>query len=316
MRVGFIGGTHYVGPASVPLLLEAGHEVVVAHSGEHEHPAVANVEHLHGSREDLLAAGGSLERWSPDVLVDTFANGATAEKSRQLGECAGRIGVRQVVAVSSMDVYEHCVHAGIADGTGIVSMPPEPFPLREDAPLRHRPYPGGSEDHDNVAMETELAGAERLTVLRPGAVYGPYARTRESYFVLLAREGVHQLPFPDRGQQIFHRVAVGRVGRAVVAALDRAPEGRWACNVVDPFDWNFAGLAGEVGRLLNWGWEPIETDFPDAEHPWATAHPILGSDERLREVLDVHEPDPRAALAETIDWLWQHRAELPPRMLS
>ena len=62
MRVAFIGGTHYVGPVTVPLLLEASHEAVVAHSGAHEHPSVADVEHLHGSRDELLAEGHVWQR--------------------------------------------------------------------------------------------------------------------------------------------------------------------------------------------------------------------------------------------------------------
>jgi nucleoside-diphosphate-sugar epimerase len=310
MRVAFVGGTHYVGPVAVLLLLEAGHEVVVAHSGAHEHPAVADVEHLHGPRDELLAEGGPVERWSPEVLVDTFAPGATAEKGRALAACASRAATAQVVAVSSMDVYQHCVHAGIADGSGIVPLPPQRLPLYEDAPLRDKPYPGGSPEHDNVAMEGALGGAARITVLRPGAIYGPYLDTRERHFVERVRDEVRKLKLPDRGQQIFHAVAVERVGRAVVASLERAPEGFWACNVVDPTYWTFAGLAGEVGRLLDWDWEPVEVPFADADHPWATAHPIIGSDIRLRQVLEVEEPDSRDALAETIGWLWEHRAEL------
>ena len=310
MRVAFVGGTHYVGPVAVPLLLEAGHEVVVAHSGAHEHPAVADVEHLHGPRDELLAEGGPIERWAPEVLIDTFAPGATAEKGLALAACASRAGAAQVVAVSSMDVYEHCVHAGIADGSGVVPMPPQRLPLSEDAPLRDKPYPGGSPEHDNVAMEAALGGAARITALRPGAIYGPYRNTRERYLVERVRDGVRELTLPDRGQQIFHAVAVERVGRAVVASLERAPEGFWACNVVDPAYWTFAGLAGEVGRLLDWDWEPVDVTFAEADHPWATAHPIIGSDIRLREILQVEEPEPRDALAEAIRWLWEHRAEL------
>jgi len=311
MRVAFIGGTHYVGPVTVPLLLEASHEAVVAHSGAHEHPSVADVEHLHGSRDELLAEGGEIERWSPDVLVDTFAGGATAERSRALSACAHRSGAAQIIAVSSMDVYAHCIDAGLADGSGVVAMPPQPLPIDEDAPLRDTPYPGGSAAHDNVAMEAALDGPARVTVLRPGAIYGPYPNTREGYFVERVRDGVHELKFPDRGQQIFHRVAVERVGRAIVAAIERAPEGFWACNVVDPYDWTFAGLAGQVGQLLDWEWKPIDVPFADEDHPWAAAHPIFGSDVRLREILEVREPDPRAALTETIEWLWQHRDQLP-----
>jgi nucleoside-diphosphate-sugar epimerase len=311
MRVAFIGGTYYVGPVAVPLLLRANHEVVVAHSGVHEHPSVADVEHLHGSREELLAEGGVIERWSPGVLVDTFAGGATAEKSRVLSACAQRCGAAQIIVVSSMDVYAHCIHAGLADGSGIVTMPPQSLPITEDASLRIGPYPGASPGHDNVAMEAALEGLARMTVLRPGAIYGPYPNTRERYFVERVRDGVHNLKFPDRGQQIFHRVAVERVGRAIVAAIEHAPNGFWACNVVDPYDWTFAGLAGQVGRLLDWDWNPVEVPFKDEDQPWAAAHPIFGSDYRLREILEVREPDPRAALADTIEWLWQHRDQLP-----
>jgi nucleoside-diphosphate-sugar epimerase len=311
MRVAFIGGTYYLGPATVPLLAARGHEVVVAHSGAHEHPSVQDVEHFHGDRGHLLAPGGPVERWVPDVLIDTFAGGATADKGRAVAECAARCGA-PVVAVSSMDVYEHVVHAGMADWSGIVALPPQRFPITEDAPLREGPYPGGSAAHDNVAMEAALRPAGRVTVLRPGAIYGPFAESREWYFINLVRRGIRDLPLPGRGQQLFHRVAVERVARAIVAAAERGPDAFWACNVVDPYDWTFAGLAGEVGRLLEWEWEPREVPVEEIEHPWAAAHPIIGSDRRLREVLGVrdHEPDPRSALAETVAWLWEHRARL------
>ena len=51
----------------------------------------------------------------PDAVVDTFAGGATAAKARQLGELAGRARAGRIVAVSSMDVYRHCVDAGVDD---------------------------------------------------------------------------------------------------------------------------------------------------------------------------------------------------------
>src|SRR4029453_18820332 len=83
-------------------------------------------------------------------------------------------------------------------------------------------------------MEAALGHAPRLTVVRPGAIYGAYRNTRERYFVERVRDGIHELKLPDRGQQIFHAVAVERVGRGIVAALEYAPGGFWACNVVDP----------------------------------------------------------------------------------
>ena len=312
VRIAFIGGTYYLGPVAVPFLCEAGHEVAIAHTGAHEHPGVETVEHLHGSRAELLGTSGLVENWAPEVLVDTFAPGATSAAAEALVECARRSGTRQIVAVSSMDVYQHCVDAGMADGSGTVALPAEPIPISEDAPLRTAPYPGGSAAHDNVAMEAALHDAGRVTVLRPGAIYGPYPNARERYFVERIRDGVRTLKLPDRGQQIFHRVAVERVAGAIVAAVGRAPDGFWACNVVDPYDWTFAGLAGEAARVLDWEWEPVDVLFSEEDHPWAAAHPIFASDRRLREVLRVEEPDPRAALERTLRWLWEHRDELPP----
>jgi nucleoside-diphosphate-sugar epimerase len=307
MRVVFIGGTNFVGPVGVRLAHAAGHHVAVAHTGMHE-ADLPDVEHFHGPRDELLAPDGPVERWRPEVVVDTFAGGATGEKARQLEAAAKRASVRQLVAVSSIDVYQYCVDAGLSDMSGAVPFPSEPLPLREESPLRKGPYPGGSPAHDNVAMETALQdGGQRVTVLRPGTIYGPHPDVREWTLVEAVARGERELKLPDGGTQIFHRVAVERVGRAIVAAFDRAPDGFWACNIVDPYDWTYAGLAAEIAELLNWEWHPSRVPFDDTEHPWQTAHPVLCCDRRLREVLQVLEPDPRAALAETVDWLWEHR---------
>ena len=101
-----------------------------------------------------------------------------------------------------------------------------------------------------------------------------------------------------------------RVGRAVVAALDRAPDGFWACNVVDPYDWTYAGLDGHIADMLGWESEPARVAFSAVDHPWQTAFPVICSDRRLREVLGVVDPDPDAALRETVEWLWANRERL------
>ncbi len=93
------------------------------------------------------------------------------------------------------------------------------------------------------------------------------------------------------------------MARAIAAPLELAPDGLWACNVVDPYDWDFSGLARRVAKVLNWEWEPQRVQFSEEDHPWQTSHPVLASDARLREVLRVTEPDPEAALEETIHWL-------------
>jgi nucleoside-diphosphate-sugar epimerase len=309
MRVILIGGTGPAGRSALPHLLAAGHSVAVAHSGAHELPDLPDVEHLHETRDELLAPGGPVERWAPEALVDTFAGGATADKARRLGQLAERCGARQIVAVSSMDVYRHCAAAGVDEHTPL-ELPLDALPLPESAPRRSGPSPGGGTRHDNVAMEDALHGAEAITVLRPGAIYGPYLHPRvfrEWYLVGKVARGEHELALPAGGTQIFHRVACERVGRAVAAALERAPRGRWECNVGDPRDYTFGALAALVAERLDWTWELRDVPWEEGDHPWNVRHAVITDTARLRDVLGVTEPDPVAATIAQVEWLWEHR---------
>ena len=317
MRVCFVGGTRFVGPAAIGHLLAAGHEVAIAHTGAHEADLPAEVEHLHGTRAELLGESGAVEAWRPEALIDTCSGGATAWKAEQLAGCAQRAGVGQIVAISSMDVYGYLLDAGIGFGNPGAAVPRGPLPVHEDDPLRDTPYPGAQEVegggvHDNVAMEASLHGAApRVTALRPGAIYGSHPDSRERLIVEMVREQQRVVALPGGGDQLFHRVAVDRVGRAVAAALQHAPDGFWACNVGDPYDWTYGALVAEVGRLLDWEFA-FEVVGPDeADHPWKGLHPVVCSTRRLEDVLGVREPDPRAALAECVQWLWQN--ETPGR---
>lgn len=312
MKVVVIGGTKFVGPAAVDRLVGYGHEVAVAHSGAHEHPAVDAVEHLHGDREALLFRGGPVDAWRPDAVVDTFPGGATAEKSEQLAACATRTGAR-IVAISSVDVYQHGVDSGMGDGSGSLALTVDPIPLREDARRRVGPYPGAAPEHDNVAMEDGLARAGcAAAVLRPGAIYGPHPSAREWTLVRKVALGERDLPLPDGGVQLFHRVALDRLSRAIAAAVERPTDAPWACNVVDPYDRDYSGLARRIGEILDWDWEPRQVRFSEDVHPWQTSHPILVSDRRPRDDLGVtsDQPDPDEALRETVEWLWEHREEI------
>ena len=312
MRVLFIGGTGPVGLAALPHLARDGHEVALAHTGAHEPRDAAAVEHLHGRRAELLAEGGPAERWRPQALIDTFAGGATAAKARELVALARRTQAERLVVVSSMDVYRHCADAGV-DANEPAALAHDPLPLREESPLRAGPSPGSGARHDNVAMERELGGEGSVTVLRPGAIYGPYRHPhmlREWFLVGKVARGEHLLELPAGGTQLFHRVAVERVGRAIAAALVRAPRGFWACNVGDPSDLTFGGLARLVAERLDWSWDAREVPWEQSDHPWNVRHPVIADTSRLRNVLGVAEPDPWRATIDQIDWLWHNRAAL------
>lgn len=312
MRVIFLGGTGPVGLAGIPHLLAGGHEVAVAHTGAHEPGTLGSLKHLHGQRDLLLAPDGAVERWRPDAIIDTFAGGATAEKAQELGALAERIDAGHLVAVSSIDVYRHCADAGV-DGNEPTALARDLLPLHEDAPRRTGPSPGGGMAHDNVAMEDALCGAKHITILRPGAIYGPQlhrAVLREWYLVERVARGQRALGLPAGGGQLFHRVALDRVGRAIAASLEYAPTGRWAVNVADPQDLTFGALAALVAGRLSWDWEAENVAWEDSDHPWNVRHPVLVDTSRLRDVLGVATPEPRQATEEQIYWLWQHRDDI------
>ena len=70
--------------------------------------------------------------------------------------------------------------------------------------------------------------------------------------------------------------------------------------------------------MLDFEWQPVFTadtvddravgPFPVSAvtHPFMLYTPGVYSDERLRLVLGVKGPDPRQALQETVNWLWEH----------
>ena len=314
MRIVFLGGTGPVGSATAAAAATGGDEFFVAHSGVHEGPPDLLATHLHGSRDELLAPGGLVERVKPDVLVDSFFGGptpgATAVKANELVRFAARNEVARLVAISSTDVYRYCAEAGLDGGYGLTLLPSDPLPLTEDSPLRG-PNPT-RDNHDNVRMEQALREqtfAGSITTLRLGMVYGKFAHTREAGLVAKVKAGERRLELPARGAQFFARVSVDRVGRAVHASTRRNEPGIFTCNVVDPYGWTYAGLAAQIGRILNWTWDPIDVHFDlstGAAHPFALASPCIFDDRRLRDDLQVNEPDPRWALEDLAQWLFEH----------
>lgn len=312
MRVLFVGGTGPVGRVSIPYLLAAGHEVAVAHTGAHEPDGLPAVEHLHGGRKELLSPGGVAERWRPTALIDTFAGGATAAKGLELLGVARRVDAHHIVAVSSVDVYRHCADAGV-DGNASRVLARDSLPLRESAPRRTGPSPGSGSTHDNVAMEDALLDAESVTILRPGAIYGPVLHSemlREWYLVGRVVHGEHVLPLPAGGTQIFHRTSLDLVGRAVAAAVLHGASGYLKVNVADLQDLTFGGLAALVAGRLRWEWQPTVVSWEVGDHPWNVRHPVLVDTTRLREVLKVTQPVALESTEAQIDWLWEHKSEV------
>lgn len=96
-----------------------------------------------------------------DVVIDMIC---MSEREAQIS--ASHFRNERIVVISSGDVYRQ--YDGLL---GRYSGPPDPTPLREDAPLRENLFSYGG-DYEKILVERTLAGP-RTTILRLPAVYGP-----------------------------------------------------------------------------------------------------------------------------------------------
>jgi hypothetical protein len=70
---------------------------------------------------------------------------------------------------------------------------------------------------------------------------------------------------------------------------------------------NGAWSCRTAARRSGTEWRLTESATP---LPPQTSHPVLCSDERLRHLLHITQPDPLHALTETVHWLWAHRDQI------
>ncbi|WNZ25789.1 hypothetical protein HJG54_25105 [Leptolyngbya sp. NK1-12] len=115
------------------------------------------------------------ERFAPDVILDLIPYTETQAQAvvQVFSDCT-----QHIVAISSGDVYRN--YEGLQ---GRSNHPPDPVPLKENAPLRETRYPYRDlegldfefkQDYDKILVEQVLINAPTLstTILRLPAVYG------------------------------------------------------------------------------------------------------------------------------------------------
>ena len=70
MKTLVLGGTRFIGPPAVRLLVAQGHEVTVFHRGQSNTAPLPEVRHVHGDRKQLTDFADELRRLEPDVVLD------------------------------------------------------------------------------------------------------------------------------------------------------------------------------------------------------------------------------------------------------
>lgn len=271
-----LGATGQIGRAAVTALAADGWEVTAASSGGGRDSTWP--EEVHGVRLDrdedgaLAAALGD----GCDVLVDMVAFGGA--HARQLTGLADRIG--SAVVISSGSVYEDERGRSFDTQDRPEGGPHYPVPIPES---QATVAPGdGTYATRKVRLEQELLAAGDslpVTLLRAGAVHGPYCRTpRELYFVKRAVDGRTRRVLAYGGTSRFHPVHVSNLAELIRLAALRP--GSRVLNAADPEVPTVAEIGTAVDEVLGRKAETVLLAGAPApgrvgETPWTAAHDIV-----------------------------------------
>lgn len=309
MRTVVIGGSGHIGTYLIPMLVEAGHQVINIARGTRQpytpHSAWEKVETLVADREAEDAAGtfgGRVRDLNPDIVIDLI--------------CFTEVSARQIVEALRGRV-QHFLHCGTVWTHGHSSI----VPATEDMPR----YPFGEYGIQKLAIEQYLLDEARrgnfpATALHPGHIVGvgwrpinPAGNLNPEVFTKLARG--ETLTLPNLGMETLHHVHAEDVAQSFMKAIIHwnASVGE-GFHVVSPAALTLRGYAEAAARWF--GKEAQLTFLPfeqwretvseqDAAATWDhIAHSPNASIAKAQRLID-YQPrySSLQAVREAVDWL-------------
>ena len=231
LKILILGGTGFLGPATIEAALARGHQVTMFNRGKTRPGLYPEVEKLHGDRDPKLGEGlKSLQGREWDVVID---NSAYYPRMVQASASLLAPHVKQYVIISSISAYKE----------------PNPVNGDETAPLATMPDPAletmGKDMMYYGALKAlceqaaEAACPGRVTVVRPGYIVGPDDPSgRFTYWpVRMDRGGEMVIPGgPDDPIQI---IDVRDLGAWLVRVVEDGTVGRFnACGPERKLPWS------------------------------------------------------------------------------
>jgi nucleoside-diphosphate-sugar epimerase len=288
-----LGGTGFVGSAIVERLVRGGWEVTAASRGDP--PPELDARHARLDRDEPGALGAALGD-GVDVLVDVIP--FTPTHARQLLEVQTAAG--SFVAISSAAVYSDDEGRSFDDD----EFPSLPVPV----PETQRTVEPSDESYARrkVALERTLLenATVPVTVLRPGAIYGPRARdAREWHFVKRALDGRPAVLLAWRGESRSQTSSVRNLAELVALAAEQP--GTRVLNAADDEARTVLEISRAIADVVGHEREEVLVD-EDAIGwtPWSTQRPIVLDMSAARAELGyAGAVEYGPALAEACDWL-------------
>lgn len=253
-----LGGTRFLGPATVNYALERGHKVTLFNRGRTNTHLFPDLEKLKGDRNDDLE---SLRGRSWDAVIDT--SGYIPRHVRMTAELLAD-KVKQYLFVSSVSVYSSLSVPGL-DETARVGTLEDPT-VEEVTGETYGPLKALCEQAAQAAMP------DRVAVVRPGLIVGPDDNTdRFTYWVARVGRGGRVLA-PGDGSDYVQFVDVRDLGAFIVHCLEHRLN--YTFNVDrSGGTMTMAGMLSSMSRALDSAIDPewVPADFLAGHevNPWS-----------------------------------------------
>lgn len=184
-----LGGTAFLGPACVELLLARGHRVTLFNRGQTNNHLFPDLERLEGDRRENHDALRD-RKW--DVVLDTSAYFPRAVNDA-MDALAGNVG--HYVLISTISVYAAFDEPGMNEDAAVATIEDETIEQ-----VTGESY-GALKALCEQAAEAKMPG--RVTNIRPGLIVGPLDRTdRFTYWPVRVARGGEVLAPNAPGQTI------------------------------------------------------------------------------------------------------------------
>lgn len=311
MRAVVIGGTGFLGPEVVRQLVDCGCAVAIFHRGVTENPLPSSVQHFHGDRRELETFRATFRSFDPDVVVDMRP--MTEKHARQLVSTFAGLAKHSVV-ISSSDVYRAYGRLNLTEPG-----PPDPVPLREDAPLREQLYADRNasphdktetlEQYDKMLVERVVLSEPLFpaAILRLGMVHGPRSYRHYQYLKRMV-DGRPGIVLAEAWAGWHGTLAYSEnIAAAIVLAAKRS-EARGTYNVGDPSATAIADLVAAMASAAGWTGRVVlvpSDDLPEPMRPGAgLAQELILDSTRIRNELGFREPvSGETGIRRTVEWM-------------
>ncbi len=230
LRILILGGTGYLGPATIEAAQARGHQVTMFNRGKTRPELFPGVERLQGDRDPRKGEGlKALEKGEWDVVIDN-----SAYYPRLVKASAELLAphCRQYILISSISAYKE---PNPVQGDETAPMATMPDPTLEDMGKNYEYY-GALKALCEQAASKAMPG--RVTVIRPGYIVGPDDNSgRFTYWPVRFSKG-GDIGVPGTPTDPLQIIDVRDLGRWLVTLAESGTVGTFnACGPEKPLTW-------------------------------------------------------------------------------